>query len=155
MTESLDVPPLGYYLSVSMDTTESMLWLSLQSPVCYHHYWIPILPIAEAKGPCWDNNRQVCWFLLWWDDNFPVKKRVHNRRFFFSHNTWGFRRLIFCTFWLAFPWVNSESGRVRNRQREVSTCFNIYPLETLALLQAVVFVRQLLPIAPAPSLEAR
>lgn len=132
MTESLDAPPLGYYLSASMDTTESMLWFYVQNLVCYHHYWIFILPIVEAKAPWWDNNRQVCCFLLLWDDNFHSKNNVHSRSFSFSHITWGFRRFIFCTFWLALTWVNTESGRVKNRQRGISMLFSIYPLETLS-----------------------
>lgn len=128
-------------------TRQLMPWLSLQNPLSYHHYWIPVLTIAEAKATWRDNNRQVCWFLLWWNDNFPPKKHVHNNSFSFSYTTWGFNRLIFFPFWLALPWVNSEwkSNIFQYLSSWNSICWAVYPYFRLWYLWDSFFLQLVLP----------
>ena len=76
----------------------------------------------------------------------------------------GLSEELFFTFWLVLTYMNSEWNSEWNSEEQEKRSFNIYQyfmlttlylLGCLSLLQAVVYVKQLFPTAPAPSLQVR
>lgn len=76
----------------------------------------------------------------------------------------GLSEELFFTFWLVLAYMNSEQNSEWKSEKQEKRSFNIYQcfmlmtlylLGCLSLLQVVVYVRQLFPTAPAPSLQVR